>query len=242
MNDWHKTYKINIRWIFPPINCFFYDQNFSFSVFQVFERKKAVSWPYYFTWWPPPLSWLFLWTVYGTINMTASGNCPQYDLYSKWELDFTLWLGKQIHSSKVSDSLCIQHQQLLGLWQSNWPWKLAMDCISYFPWVVNEIKNDSYWWEDKQPWDIQYTTWGNYCLNWKQKNGIFLGVSKCNWTYTYENHCLTDECSHCYRAIIGFVAIMHLSNYMWIELGFVIKGQSAQHFFFFFLLLGNDGN
>ena len=42
MNDWHKTYKINIRWIFPPINCFFYDQNFSFSVFQVFERKKAV--------------------------------------------------------------------------------------------------------------------------------------------------------------------------------------------------------
>ncbi|XP_062431044.1 endogenous retrovirus group V member 2 Env polyprotein-like [Rhea pennata] len=77
----------------------------------------------------------------------------------------------------------------------SWPWTSVPISPEWLVSNYSEIENDTYWEEDTSPpWPVRYPAQGQYCLNRTQKDGVPVGVSKCNWTYTYGNHCLTDSC------------------------------------------------
>ncbi|XP_052631211.1 uncharacterized protein LOC128136108 [Harpia harpyja] len=112
---------------------------------------------------------------------------PLFDL---WQNEF-MALGQQV-ANTFNLTNCWVCDRPLSL--ESWPWTAVPISPEWLVSNYSEVKNDSYWGEDTQPWTIQYPVQGEYCLNRTQKGGIPVGNSKCNWTYTYDNHCLTDGC------------------------------------------------
>ena len=80
----------------------------------------------------------------------------------------------------------------------SWPWTSTPLSPEWLVSNYSEVDNDTYWEESAPPpWPVRYPAQGKYCLNLAQEGGAFMGISKCNWTYTYGNHCASfSDCSH----------------------------------------------
>ncbi|XP_040978490.1 endogenous retrovirus group 3 member 1 Env polyprotein-like isoform X1 [Aquila chrysaetos chrysaetos] len=135
----------------------------------------------------PPQTF-FLLTIVATFNIWGNSCAPL--IGSLWQNEFIV-LGQQ-----AANTFNLTNCWVCGgpLDLESWPWTAVPISPKWLVSNYSEVKNDSYWGEDTQPWAIRYPAQGEYCLNRTQKDGVPVGNSKCNWTYTYGNHCLTDGC------------------------------------------------
>lgn len=109
----------------------------------------------------------------------------------EWENEFVTLGYSVAHTFNLTN--CWVCGGPLGL--ESWPWTSVPISPEWLVSNYSEVENGTYWEEDAPPpWPIRYPAQGQYCLNRTQEGGVFMGTSKCNWTYTYGNHCLIDGC------------------------------------------------
>ncbi|XP_032867588.2 uncharacterized protein LOC116965925 [Tyto alba] len=132
---------------------------------------------------------MFWSTIVVAFSIWGSFCTPLFDL--SWQNEFVV-LGQQV-ANTFNLTNCWVCGGPLGL--ESWPWTAVPISPEWLVSNYSEVENDTYWEESvPSPWPVRYPAQGKYCLNRTQEGGIFVGNSRCVWTYTYGNHCLTDGC------------------------------------------------